>query len=123
MSKPNFFEWCNDLPTNLQAAAYKPPNSRERAWPREAALDVIRFLEAHHYAVIGIDVWVVGERGPKLSGRFVYDWELKDVPRSDRHPNTAYEFVKTFQWDREEHDSIKESEPVFNIWAESAIQR
>jgi hypothetical protein len=117
-AKPNFFAWCKELPSDLQADAYKPPNSREFAWPRDAALDVLKFLEAHHYTVIGVDVWTVGERGPKVSGSFVYDWQLRPEPRADLHPNTAYEFIKTFQWDIREHDSIKESEPMFNIWAE-----
>ncbi len=109
-------EWYAFLPSDLQNGAYKADND-ELAWPRDSALRVAEILTKHSYAITSVEVWIPTIPGPTIPTPFVYDWKLKGIPRKDKYPESAADFIRQFKWDAADssHGGI---EPVFNIWAQ-----
>lgn len=107
-------EWQVLLSPELLQAAYKGGN--ELAWPKKDALRVVRVLTANAYTIDGVDVWIPTHPGPTIPTPFVYDWMAGKTPRTDKDPNDAAEFIKTFSWDPADR-SHKNFDPVFNISA------
>jgi hypothetical protein len=110
-------KWYALLPSGLRDGAYKADND-ELAWPRESALRVVELLLERGYAITGVDVWIPTIPGPTIPTPFVYDWKLKGIPRTDKNPGSALDFIRQFDWDASD-SSHGNMEPVFNIWAQA----
>lgn len=108
-------DWVDLLPIGLQEAAYVA--GLERAWRRTDALAVIGILRSKGFVVLGVDVWLATTPGPTIPTPYVYDWSLCAVRPSRNHPNSAAEFVHTFDWDPNDKSHMGK-EPYFNILAQ-----
>jgi hypothetical protein len=108
-------EWEHLLPEDLRKAAYKA--GLESAWCRQDALRIVDILSSNGYLILGIDIWIPTDPGPTIPTPFVYDWSAEAASRTSRYPNSAAEFIRTFEWDPSDK-SHRGMEPYFNVLAE-----
>jgi hypothetical protein len=64
--------------------------------------------------VLGVDIWLPTDPGPTIPTPFVYDWSLRGDLESPAYAREAEEFIRNFQWDKDDHQSMP-FEPYFNL--------
>ncbi|RBP15888.1 hypothetical protein DFR50_107158 [Roseiarcus fermentans] len=101
-----FEEFLPALSPELLARAYRIPG--EVAWTRADAIAAIDGLEKAGWRILGVEVWLPTLPGPTMTGWW---WDCERV----WGPQTAQDYVRTFQWGADDPISLKEAEPFFNL--------
>lgn len=113
-------DYRNLLPAYLRNRAYQA-NSRELAWAKAEALEVINALVLNRLAILGGEVWVPTHPGPTLPPPNLYVWDagnqFNNEPWSDyviRTSECARNYIASFCWKHGEETRYN-LPPFFNF--------